>query len=62
MEVVFCEEGVDFVSIFLCVYNYRGFSFVSTGNHCIILCDFMSNLFKYMKLSFVCGITVVGVV
>jgi hypothetical protein len=42
---------VDLVSIVLCVHNYCGFTFVSTGNHCIVLCNFMSNLFKHIKLS-----------
>ena len=61
-EVVFRKERVDLVSVVLCVYNYRGFSFVRTGNHGISLPNFLSYLFKHIKLSLVYGIVEVNVV
>ena len=61
-KVVFRKERVDLVSVVLCVYNYHGFSFVRTGNHGISLCNFVSHLFKHIKLSLVDGIFEVSVV
>jgi len=61
-EVVFCKEGIDLVSVILCVYNYCGFFFVHTGNHSISLRNFLPYLFKHIKLSLVYGIVVVSVV
>ena len=56
MKVVFRKERVDLVCLVLCVYNYRGFSFVRMGNHGISLRNFLSYLFKHLKLSLVYGI------
>jgi len=51
---------MDLISIVLCVHNYCSFTFVCLGNHCIFLRNFLSNLFKYVKLSLVYGIIVVS--
>jgi hypothetical protein len=53
---------VDFVCVVLCVYNYRGFSFVCTDNHGICLRNFLSYLFKHIELSLLYGIVEVSVV
>jgi len=61
-EVVFRKEGMDLISVVLCVYNYCGFTFVRTGNRSIFLHNILPYLFKHMKLSPVYGIIVVSIV
>ena len=41
VEIVFRKERVDFVGIVLCVYDHRGFFFVCSGDHCILVSDFL---------------------
>jgi len=41
VEIVFGEECMDFVDIVMCVYDHRGFAFVCSGAHFILVSDFL---------------------
>jgi len=41
VEIVFRKERMDFVVIVLCVYYHCGFAFVCSGDHCIVVSDFL---------------------
>ena len=45
MKIVFGEECVDFVVEVVCVHDYRRLSFVGSGNHGFLVCDFLVDLF-----------------
>ena len=41
VEIIFRMVRVNFVGMVLCVYYHRGFSFVCSGDHCILVSDFL---------------------
>jgi hypothetical protein len=58
VEIVSGEECMDFVGTVMCVYDHRGFVFVCSDDHWILVSDFLF----YPLLSLMCDVVVVGVV
>jgi hypothetical protein len=58
LEVVFGQESMYFVVVILFVNDDCGLVFVGLGNHCVVLTEFVVDVFCDMCLSLVCAVSV----